>query len=163
MLKSKTFKTLAAAAVLSFAGVAVSVPTIVAHDDKALPTVSKRENVSYTGVLYIDFKPGKREAAVSLIYDHFLPASNAGGGGFFVVEYLTGSVDVAVVFPMPGGPGQLEWACTQNCEGFWKALAEQEGGEEAALALFQEYLSYVDSSDYRIGYTRNMDDGNGDE
>jgi len=126
---------------LILAVVAATVPgTVIAQE---LPTATKHENVSWANVLDIQFKTGQGDAALAIVYEHFLPITEAIGWNVLVLEYQTGQWDARYVFPLADGPAQLEWDVSPVTESWWAAFAESEGGTEAAMALWQEYLDKV--------------------
>ena len=107
-----------------------------------LPTATKHD-ASWATVLDVDFKSGQEEAGLAIVYDHFLPATEAIGWNVLVIEYETGEWDARYVFPMTDGPANLEWAVSPTAESWWAEFARREGGAEAAFAMWQEYLDKI--------------------
>lgn len=121
--------------------VAMSLPGAVLAQE--LPTATKYENATWANAVDIQFKPGQGDAALAIVYEHFLPITDAVGWNVLVLEYQTGDWDARYVFPLADGPADLEWDVSPVAESWWAAFAESEGGAEAALALWQEYLDKV--------------------
>lgn len=121
--------------------VAMSLPGAVLAQE--LPTATKYENATWANVLDIRFKPGQGDAALAIVYEHFLPITESVGWNVLVLEYQTGDWDARYIFPLADGPADLEWDVSPVGESWWAAFAESEGGAEAALALWQEYLDKV--------------------
>lgn len=141
-------------AVTAFAAPLLAIGTPATAQDP--PTVEKRENSVYYSVNYIKFKPGAATRAYEIIYDHFLPAATTSGGQIVVIDFQTGPWDSAVYILMPDGPAAFEWITTEGNEKFWAALAEQEGGVEAARALFARYYDLVDHIEVELAH-RHLD------
>ncbi len=121
--------------------VAMSLPGAVLAQE--LPTATKYENATWANALDIQFQPGQRDAALAIVYEHFLPITDTVGWDVLVLEYQTGDWDARYVFPLADGPADIEWGVSPTLESWWAAFAESQGGAEAALALFQEYLDKV--------------------
>ena len=93
-------------------------------------------------VLYAKFKPGKTPEALKIIHEHFWPVDKKVGRKSIPFDFVTGEWDHIVYFPydtarMDTIPAGAEW---------WKALAEQEGGNEQAQKLFQSFLDLYANS-----------------
>ena len=155
MTKLLTAAALAASLSLSlaFSGAAF------AQDDEDDGTI-RLDNVTIANVVHIAFKPGARTRAMDIIDDHFAPAGAAAGtpGPLFVVHMDTGKWDMILAWEMPGGFDDLMWYRSPNSVAWFNALAEQEGGEEAAQALLTEYRSLVASRYNEVAHIHNPDD-----
>ena len=91
---------------------------------------------------------------MEIISDHFQKAGEKAGTPrpLGTLHYQTGEWDMLVVWDLEGGMADLEWYRTENQIKWFAALAEQEGGEEAAAALMAEYRSLVDESESDVGH-----------
>jgi hypothetical protein len=140
-------KVLAVAAALTMFAVPAS-----AQDDEG--PITQGEDAKYVSVTHVKYKPGKRERAMEIIADHFVPAGKAAGtpGPLGVIHFQTGEWDSLVVWNLEGGMADLEWYRSENDIKWFAALAEQEGGAEAAGALLAEYQGLVDEAETDVGH-----------
>jgi hypothetical protein len=132
---------------------AAAEPLQQASDHKA----RKLSNVSWCQIRQVDFKPGKRDAALKIIREKFQPASESAGlPPAQVFEYATGgSWDIQMIFAMPDGPSELEWDVHPDDEKWMTALASHCGGADKADALIAEYRDLISSGDSQIAFQRN--------
>jgi len=141
-------KVLAVAAALTM----FAVPASAQDDDEGPQT--QGEDAKYISITHVKYNPGKRERAMEIIADHFVPAGKAAGtpGPLGVIHFQTGEWDSLVVWNLEGGMADLEWYRSENDIKWFAALAEQEGGEEAAGALLAEYQGLVDEAETDVGH-----------
>jgi hypothetical protein len=141
-------KVLAVAAALTMFAVPAS-----AQDDDDGP-ITQGEDAKYVTITHVKFKPGKRERAMEIIAEHFVKASEAAGvpGPLGVIHYQSGEWDMLTIWLMEGGMADLEWYRSERDIKWFAALAEQEGGEEAAGALSAEYQGLIDESESDVGH-----------
>ena len=97
-------------------------------------------------VAYAKFKPGKAPEALKIIHEHFWSVDRKVGRKAIPFDFVTGEWDHIVYFPydparMDTIPAGAEW---------WKALVEQEGGQEQAQRLFQSFLDLQANSKFEI-------------
>src|SRR5262245_9641886 len=97
-------------------------------------------------VYYAKFTPGKAQEALKIIHEHFWPIDRKVGRKAIPFDFVTGEWDHIVYFPydtarMDTIPSGAEW---------WKALAEQEGGNEQAQKLFQSFLDLNADSKFEL-------------
>ncbi len=146
-------KVLAVAAALTVFAVPAS-----AQDDEG--PITQGDDARYVRVMHVTYKPGKRERAMQIIADHFVPAGEAAGtpGPLGVIHYQTGEWDAVFVWRLEGGMADLEWYRSANNIKWREALAEQEGGAEAADALMSEYQSLIDRSETNVGHYHDTED-----
>ncbi len=147
MIIIKWGKVLAVAAALTIFAVPAS-----AQDDEG--PVTQGDDARYVSVTHVKFKTGKRERAMEIIADHFVPAGVAAGtpDPLGVIHYQTGEWDALFVWRLEGGMADLEWYRSADNIKWRTALVEQEGGEEAAGALVSEYQSLIDEAETDVGH-----------
>jgi hypothetical protein len=140
-------KVIAVAAALTMFAVPAS-----AQDDEG--PITQGEDAKYVRVVHTKYKTGKRERAMEIIAEHFVKASEAAGtpGPLGVIHYQTGEWDAVAVWRLEGGMADLEWYRSENDLKWFAALAELEGGEEAAGALLAEYQGLIDESESDVGH-----------
>lgn len=138
--------------------------TAVAQDDDGGP-VTQGDDARYVSATVVKFKPGKRERAFEIIAEHFKPAGETAGtpGPLGTIHFQTGEWDAIFVWNLEGGMADLEWYRTEDDIKWFEALAEQEGGVEAAEALLDEYASSVDDSETNVGHYHAVADDADDE
>src|SRR5210317_724311 len=141
-------KVLAVSAALSMFAVPAS-----AQEDEDGP-MTQGDDAHYISSTMVKFKPGKRERAFEIISEHFMPAGEKAGtpGPLGVIHYQTGQWDAQFVWDLAGGMADLEWYRSPNNIKWWAALAEQEGGEEAASELMGEYQSLIADAETDVGH-----------
>jgi len=116
--------------------------------------MTQGDDAHYISSTMVKFKPGKRERAFEIISEHFMPAGEKAGtpGPLGVIHYQTGQWDAQFVWDLEGGMADLEWYRSPNNIKWWAALAEQEGGEEAASELMGEYRSLIADAETDVGH-----------
>jgi len=141
-------KVLAVSAALTMFAIPAS-----AQDEEEGP-VTQGDDARYISATLIRYKPGKRERAMEIIAEHFMPAGEKAGtpGPLGVIHFQTGEWDALFVWNLEGGMADLEWYRTENDIKWFAALVEQEGGEEAAGKLIAEYQSLVDEAERDVGH-----------
>ena len=141
-------KVLAVSAALSMFAVPAS-----AQEDEDGP-MTQGDDAHYISSTLVKFKPGKRERAFEIIAEHFMPAGEKAGtpGPLGVIHYQTGEWDALFVWDLAGGMADLEWYRSPDNIKWYAALAEQEGGEEAAGELMAEYRSLIDEAETDVGH-----------
>lgn len=148
-----TFKAAVLAAGLAVAGFAISPAFAQESEDGTI----RLENVTIVEIVHVEFKPGKRMRAMEIIDEHFVPAGQAAGlpGPMHAFHFDTGKWDAIFVWEMEGGFDDLMWYRSPDDVAWFNALAEQEGGEEAAQAVIDEYLSSVANGYSEVGHVHN--------
>ena len=112
----------------------------------------RMQNVSFHMVEMIKFKPGKRDRAMEIIRDYFVPADKGIGGQVVDLHLQTGPWDAIVVFPMSGGPGDLSWQTSPDEIKWMTALGQKAGGADKAKALMTEWDTLVERSEYHVAH-----------
>ena len=124
-----------------------------AQDDEGGP-MTQGDDARYISATLVKYKPGKRERAFEIIAEHFKPAGEKAGtpGPLGVIHFQTGEWDALYVWNLEGGMADLEWYRSENDIKWYAALAEQEGGDEAAAELVAEYRSLIDEAETDVGH-----------
>jgi len=153
MKEQKWGKALAVASAFAMFAVPAS-----AQEDDGGP-MTQGDDAKYVEVVHIKYKPGKRERAIEIINNHFVPASEKAGtsGPLGVIHMQTGEWDSLAVWALEGGMADLEWYRSEDQVKWRAALVEQEGGEEAASALLAEYGGTVAESERDVGHYHDDD------
>ena len=105
----------------------------------AFPTTAKKvEGIRYLTIETITAKPGAQ--LWKIISEHFVPAARAAGVPAPVVYHSeTGSSQSTIITPLTGGLADLDYEFAPDDVKFMAALARQEGGQDKAMALIQQY------------------------
>lgn len=110
----------------------------------------KYEGSTWYEMNYMDLKPGKTSAVKKLIKKYETASESAGTPMPHLYWCVTGKYDLLVVWKMDGGPSDLEWKWQQSGIDWWKAFVKQEGSEEAANKVQEEFDSYIAGSNSQI-------------
>jgi len=129
-----------------------AVPAVAQEDDGG--PLKWGDDAKYVETTVIKFKPGKRERAMEIIAEYFVPATEKAGtsGPLLVIHMQTGSWDIAAIWELEGGMADLEWYRSPDNIKWREALVEIAGGEEEAGAIMKEYGSSVADSLSNIGH-----------
>lgn len=114
--------------------------------------IQKRENVDYFRVIHFDFKPGHNDDAWLILYSKIAPAVRATGREFIALDWESGPWDSSVYIILEEGYGSLEYATSPEGAEFMASLAKQEGGEEAARKVMDEWTSHIDSTSRAVAH-----------
>ena len=68
------------------------------------------------------------------------------------VHFQTGKWDAAFIWQMEGGMSDLEWYRSPNDVKWFAAMAELEGGEDKAEAVWADYISKVAHAETDVGH-----------
>jgi hypothetical protein len=117
---------------------------LFAQSDEFKPM--KYEGSTWYEVVLVNFKPGKVGDAKKIIEKYKEAGETAGTTPPEEYWFLTGTHDMMLIWEMEGGPSELEWKYSPESVKWWKAFVEQEGSEEAASELSEEYSSLIASS-----------------
>ena len=103
----------------------------------------KYEGSTWYDIGFLDFKPGKVGDAKKIIEKYHAAAKASGTQMPEIYWFETGEYDAMVVWEMEDGPSSLEWKWSPRGIKWWKAFVEQEGSEEAAEKISNEFDSYI--------------------
>ena len=106
-----------------------------ASEAQELPQPQKHEKQRWYRIVRTQFKYGKDWEARQLIKDHLRPATVASGAGEPVMEFhnQTGPWHETLIWAMPEGPAEMEWALSPDFTKWFAALAKLEGGTDKSL------------------------------
>jgi len=140
---------LAAATALLFLFV---VPASAQDDDEGPQTWG--DDAKYATVTYIQFKSGKREEAMEIIAEYFVPATKQSGTSppTFALHFQSGKWDAMYVWDLEGGMADLEWYTSADELKWQAALAELNGGPEGAAEIMKRWSKTIDEAETHIGH-----------
>ena len=101
-------------------------------------------------VNYVDFKSGARGEAMKIIKKYEAASDAAGTQKPQMFWFETGKYDMMVLWKFEEGPSDMEWKWSPRGIKWYQAFLEQEGSEEAAQKVFDEFDSLVVSEDSQI-------------
>lgn len=120
----------------------ISIALPLGAQEMAAP--KKHENSSWLMMVNVKFKPGKIEDAMKIINERFAPAGMAiGMTDVRVLHHVGGEWDLTLMFPMPEGPRQLEWAVTPQDAKWMAEMAKREKGMANTMALLNRYADML--------------------
>lgn len=107
---------------------------------------SSDSNLVWHSITVIDYQPGTVETAKEII-QKFISASEAAGIPIPVTYWFeSGKYDLVVTLELRNGPDDKEGQWSPESVKWWNALVAQEGSEEAARKLHEDYKALVVSS-----------------
>lgn len=114
---------------------------------------AKQENAVYLSMVLVKYKGGMRRKAMEHIDKYFVPAGQkAGTPGPWTLHFDSGPWDAAYFWDHKGGYADLEWETSENDVKWMKALADLNGGQEAAMKLLDDYYGMIAKSTSEIGH-----------
>ena len=117
------------------------------------PEGQKRENADYYEIVRIDYEPGKRDTALDIIRNHYIPAVQETGyaGPAMTLVHQTGPWDLTLVWELTRGPSAFAWEVTPEGAAFQQQFVEMVG-EEKAQEIAERYQSYIARSTVTLSY-----------
>jgi hypothetical protein len=135
--------------------IALLLPTLL--NAQELPKATKFTDVSWHTITHVVYESGQRNAALKIIREHFVPAADAAGlERPQLFEHQTGEWDITLIWSMPEGPAGMEWEVNPWQESWWASFAEREGGMEAGMAIWQDYIGKVSQASTSVVIDRGM-------
>lgn len=115
---------------------------------------AEKRDADYYWVTMVNFKSGREDAARAIIKDYFNKASeNAGVSPLPMdIHMMTGEYDLMIIWKQHGGLAGMEWKISPDNVKWMAALADLTGGQEEAIAKWQEYVSHIATSESNIGW-----------
>jgi len=117
---------------------------LFAHPEE--PTASIKADVSWHTVTIIDYKPGTVDTAKDLIKKFESASLAAGTPGPVIYWFDTGKYDMVLTWKFIGEPADIEDGWSPDGVIWKKALVKQEGSEQAAKRLQDQYMELIASS-----------------
>ncbi|TBW30226.1 hypothetical protein [Gramella sp. KN1008] len=109
-------------------------------------TAKKYDNPNWVQMVYIKFKPMKKDPAMGIIQEYFAQADkNAGIEAPTVYHFVTGDYDMLVVWEMEEGIETLNYEMTPNDAKWMNEMAKLAGGQDKAMAKMNEFFNYVEA------------------
>ncbi len=110
------------------------------------PLSSTSSDVTWRTVSLVDYKPGKTGAAKEIIRKFESASRHSDTPTPHVYWLETGKYDLIVVWEMQEEPVDASYLWCPDESGWWNTFVTQEGSEEAAQKLQQDYYELIASS-----------------
>ena len=110
----------------------------------------KKHDATWHTVVLVNFKPGKVEEAKKLISKFESAGETAGTPKPQQYWFETGSYDMLLIWNLKNGPSDLEWSWSPDGVKWWNAFVAQEGSEEAANKVQDDYSALISGSTSQI-------------
>ena len=102
--------------------------------------------VAWHSITMVDFKPGTLDEVKTLIRKFESASLTAGTGVPELYWFKSGKYDLILTWKLKDGKTDFQGKWSPDGESWWNALVTQEGSEEAASKLQDDYNSLVDTS-----------------
>ena len=116
---------------------------LVAAQDATVPQAQERSAGTYYKLFTLEFKPGKTDDALGILFEYLVPAWRAAGVEVRVIEALLQTRDVMLLIELEDGPGALRFAVPEQDARAWAALMERAGDPAAAEKAVDRFIGYV--------------------
>ena len=100
-------------------------------ESQGTPSIKPNERSAWYRMVYVKFKPGTREEAMKLIYDHFWPVDKEIGREVIPFDPVSGEWDTIVCFPMSGSPTEIGLQDSPLDKKWNETLIRREGKAQA--------------------------------
>lgn len=118
-----------------------------------LPTPRQRGNVDFVEVLHVKYKPGMSGTAGMYFFRYFNPAAKAAGVAEPIILHMqTGDWDAMIFYNRGKSMARFDWPVDEGDAKWWAALAEQNGGAEAAQKIMADYTAMIDRETQNISH-----------
>lgn len=129
----------------------VAFATLPVAAQEELPQAKKFESPEWFFIVHVQFESGEAEKALELIKKHFTPPAEVSGLTMpKIFRCHTGEWDAVMLFRLADGISQMEWEISPMDVKWFAALAEQEGGMEAAQKIYSEYEGMIEDWDVEL-------------
>lgn len=109
-----------------------------------LPTARQRGNADFIEVVHVKYKTGMSGTAGMYWFRYFNPASEKAGTPTPVILHMqTGDWDAMLFFNRGKSMARFDWPVHADDEKWWAALAELNGGPEAAQKIMADYNAMI--------------------
>jgi uncharacterized protein (TIGR02246 family) len=121
-----------------------------------LPQPQKHEKARWFRIVRTKYKYGKTWEARQIIREHLVRATETSGAAAPVMEFhhQTGPWDETVIWAMPEGAAEMEWALHPEFTKWFASLAKLEGGADKAWALLGRYSDLVEKEETELALQR---------
>ncbi len=118
---------------------------IFAHPPEE-PNTVKLSGVSWHSVRLVEFENGRIDEVKQIIQKFETASASAGLPATSVRWFESGKYDLVIIWEMDQQPVVSEWNWSPQADKWWNSFVAQEGSEEAAKKLQDQYDSMVTST-----------------
>ncbi|MCP9198601.1 hypothetical protein MKO06_01695 [Gramella sp. GC03-9] len=105
----------------------------------------KYDNPQWVRISYIKFSPMKKDPAMEIINNYFAKADeDAGIAAPTTYHFPFGEYDMMVIWEIRDGIEELNYKMTPEDAEWMKSMAKIAGGQDKAMAKFEEFTSYIE-------------------
>lgn len=106
----------------------------------------KFSNVKWYQMVMVKYKTEKLHIALSFIEKYFIPVDKEIGRKIINFDMPFGDWDKVTYFPLEGGLEELNYKTPPGGIKWMTAFVKQQGGQENAMKLLNEFESFIESS-----------------
>ena len=118
-----------------------------------LPTARQRGNSDFLEIFHIKYKSGMSGTAGMYFFRYFNPAAvKAGIPTPDIIHMQTGEWDAIITYNRGKSMERFNWPVHADDEKWWAAMAELNGGAEAAQKIMADYTAMIDRQDQSIAH-----------
>lgn len=110
------------------------------------PIPGNLSGVSWHSIRLIEFENGHIDEVKDIINKFETASVSAGIPATSVRWFESGKYDLVVIWEMDQKPAVAEWSWSPQVDKWWTSFVAQEGSEEAAQKIQDQYKSLVQSS-----------------
>jgi hypothetical protein len=110
------------------------------------PNSANLSDVSWHSVRLVEFENGRIDEVKQIIQKFETASASAGLPPTSVRWFESGKYDLVIIWEMDQQPTVSEWNWSPQADKWWNSFVAQEGSEEAAKKLQDQYDSMVTST-----------------
>jgi len=110
------------------------------------PNTAHLSDVSWHSIRLVEFENGRIDEVKDIIQKFETAAASAGISPTSVRWFESGKYDLVIIWEMDQQPTVSEWKWSPQADKWWNSFVAQEGSEEAAKKLQDQYDSMVTST-----------------
>lgn len=108
-----------------------------------VPQAQVREAGTYYRLFTLEFRPGKTDDALEILYATLVPAWRNAGVEVQVIESLLETKDVLILVELEKGPETLAYTVPEQDARAWAALVALAGDAESANRAVDRFIEFV--------------------
>ena len=110
------------------------------------PNPVNLSDVSWHSIRLVEFENGRIDEVKDIIHKFETASTSAGIPPTSVRWFESGKYDLVVIWEMDQQPAVSEWNWSPQVDKWWSSFVAQEGSEEAAQKIQDQYKSLVTST-----------------
>jgi hypothetical protein len=125
-----------------------------AAQETEIPRAQQRGAGTYYKLFTFEFRPGKTDDALGVLFQTLVPAWIAAGVQVQVIESLLGTHDVRMLIELPQGPGTLSYTVPEQDARAWTALVRIAGSSQAANEAVDRFVGHLERQSEELVFIR---------